>query len=843
MDVLSIVQSGVEKPARYLGPEFYPTGKPTPKTGDLMVALGYPDLYEIGMSNTGLRILYSILRREAGVFVDRAFSPWPDMEKWLRESETTWFSRQLQRPLREFDLLGFSLQYELTYSNLLNILDLSGIPLRSEKRTDQDPLVIVGGPCSTHPEPVAPFVDAVLIGDGEEVLVAFVRTLKTLKGAGASRARILEEVAKIDGVYVPSLFEDDNLPVVQKQVVRDIDQYLPFHDFPVPSVETVFDRVSLELARGCQQGCRFCEAGFVYRPPRERSLENLITWANEAIELTGTQELSIASLSTADYSQIKTLVESMQTETKRRNVSLAVSSLRAYGLNEDVLRMLSQSRGSSLTLAPEAGSQRLRDLINKNVTRAQLIRSVDKTTHYGWNRIKLYFMLGLPTETHEDVEEIARLAHDAYDVVKRRFKARAEVVVSISHFVPRPHTPFQWEAMASKEELLDRVNHLRSRLRRKGIRVKWHTIEMSRLEAALTRGDRSLADVIETAWRNGARFDSWEEHLNLKIWNDAFKAHDIDAGKFLVGVEPGEPLPWSHIKTHVAEEYLLKERERALKGKTVKPCEPFTPQGICYHCGADCEGVKQPETAPEPQATPEEEAEARRDSMAKFQAEARKEALLTHRYWIRYKKTGPATLLGHLDVLRHFIFVFRRAGLPLAYSRGFNPRVLLFFPPPLPLGAVGLDERVELALTALAPDDLVERLNRVGLDGIEFLDATPVYWKKPKVSNAQEADFYIAIEAADEAWDALDKVLSGDELAPLVKRLDVDDLASWCPNTPESGERVVGLRWRLIGAKRVDRVLSEKVEGLTIKWLVRRKLHYPPIPPREDPVDQGETTQ
>lgn len=815
---------GVRKPARYCGSEYFPTGYVPPVEGDLRFALCYPDIYEIGMSNTGLRILYSILRRAEGVYADLAFCPWDDMEEALRKSGEKLVSRHGGIPLGDFDVLGFSLQYELNYSNVLTMLALGGVPLRSADRGDDDPIVVGGGPCATHPEPVAVFFDIIVAGDGEDGIQRLAADLR--ESRGLPREQRLARLAEFSGFYVPSRHEPsvsgpDGHPALPGLAVKRLsasalDSYLPFPDFPVPALETVFDRLSLELARGCHQGCRFCEAGFAYRPPRERSVEALLEWAEETLDSTGFTGVSLASLSSADYSCLLPLVQRVKELGRRKNASVTVSSLRAYGLEDGVLETLAGRSMSSLTLAPEAGSQRLRDVINKNVTREQLLGAVQRIAEAGINRVKLYFMLGLPGETEADLDEIARLSFDCHDILRGRFRAKAAVVLSTSMFVPRPHTPFQWEGMASVDELKSKVAYLRDHTRRKGVQFKWHDPDMSWLEAVLTRGDRRVAEAIEHAWKLGARFDSWDEKLDIGVWRTAFADADLEPSAYLRALAPDAALPWSHMKIAVAESLLLRERERAQAGKTTKPCEPFVEEGLCHACGAKCDQaapVSRPAGPPENPSPPSE-------------VPTPPPEVVERRHRLTYRKVGNAILLGHLDLLRQFTLAFRRARISMARTRGFNPRPRIYFPAALPLGHYGLEETVDVLVT----DDvdsaaLPARLNEVLVPGIEVVSAMEVLPGMPKVSALKSADFLLGLADADPG--PLRQAIA-DANIPHLLSLEFpspDVLPSILQSTTPPG-LLIRISWAQGSSPRIDRNLTENVEGVGVLWVARERLRY-----------------
>ncbi len=821
LDVHDILAAGIRKPARYMGPEYFPLGFKEPKPGDLKVALVFPDLYEIGMSNTGMRILYSLLARKEGVYVDMAFSPWPDMQELLKEKGAPLRSRQGQIPLGEFDVLGFSLQYELTYTNVLTILDLAGIPLRAADRTDDVPLIVGGGPCATHPEPVAPFFDCFIPGDGEEALPRFLDKVTDVRAGG--KTEVLKALAGEAGVYVPSVHPGPDA-AIEKQTVADLDAYLPFHEFPVPATETIFDRLSVELARGCQQGCRFCEAGFTYRRPRERSPDSVVSWIEQSLDLTGFDEFSLASLSTADYSQLVPLADDVDRIAKERRVSLSISSLRAYGVEDEVLDVLAANRPSSLTLAPEAGSQRLRNLINKNVTDEQLLTAIGDIAARGFNRVKLYFMIGLPTETDEDVDAIASLSGRCYDILRERYRHKASLTASVSMFVPRPHTPFQWEGMATREELSRRISRLRGKFPRRGknLQLKWHNHEMSLLEATLTRGDASLAAVIEEAWKNGARFDSWDEFFNLAVWDGGFQATGVDPLRFLGQFPQDERLPWEHMKIPVSNKFLWRERERGFAGKTTKPCTPFAEQFICYQCGADCpEPEQQPCRPSQPSGGPSTTLRMTDSRPSTIDHPAPPES---RRIWLTYRKVGPAVLLGHLDLLRQLTLIFRRAGVVVARSRGFNPRPRFYFPAPLPLGFAGHGEVVEVHCEGEVDiARLAAALNEVSVPGIEFVSAIEPEPGGRKISKPAKVTFLLALRGTDPVGTLTALAASGD-VPHLGAVSRIENPPHFDPPAPK-GTELVEVQWAANGP-RIDRILGEALPDTEIAWAARSELLF-----------------
>ena len=591
----------VQKPARYTGGEYHAIKKEMAQV-ELRLALCFPDTYEIGMSNLGMRILYGVLNEQPWLWCERVFAPWTDMEQEMRQAGLPLFALESGDPVRDFDIFAFSLGYEMCYTTVLNQLDLAGLPVRAADRTENMPLVVAGGVCTYNAEPLAPFIDLFFLGEGEAMDVELAELVRQGKRAGWSRAELLRRAAQIPGCYVPSLYdvtyhEDGTVRSVEaregapdrvvKRIVEDFDRaYYPI-DTVVPSTEIVHDRVFLEVFRGCIRGCRFCQAGYACRPVRAKKPETLVRQGIAAAAASGYPEMTLSSLSTSDYRPLEEVCDGLLEWCEPNGVSLSLPSLRADNFSVELMERLQHVRKSGLTFAPEAGTQRLRDVINKNVREEDVLESCRIAFAGGWNAVKLYFMLGLPTETDEDVLAIGDLAHRVLLCWKRHAANKSRgvrITVSTSCFVPKPHTAFQWEGQVPMAEYQRRVDLLRGHIRDRAIVYNWHDPETSRVEAVLARGDRRLADAVERVWQRGGRLDSWEESFSYARWEEAMKDCGLDMDFYAVRERPEtEILPWSHLSVGVKTEFLLRERHRAREGVCTPDCRTQ-----CSGCGANC---------------------------------------------------------------------------------------------------------------------------------------------------------------------------------------------------------------------------------------------------------------
>ena len=793
----------VEKPARYTGAEHGVRRKDW-NAVTARVCLAFPDVYDIGMSHLGYRILYKILNDDPRTLAERAYTPWVDLQDKLREHGQLLVSNESARPLSDFDVVGFSLQYELTYTNVLTMLDLGGIPLRAENRSDGDPLVIAGGPVATHAEPMAAFFDAIVIGDGEEATSEVAVLWAEMKEDGIPRDERLAHLARIRGVYVPSLYEtavdgDTGFVVVrgpargdvpfpiERRLLDDISKY-PFpHDGPVGGPEAIFDRMSIEVARGCTEGCRFCQAGMIYRPVRERDPEEIVDTVARALDETGQDEVSLTALSTADVSCISPLIKRLVERTAPERVSLGVASLRAYGLADDLLDDMRRVRASGLTFAPEAGTQRMRDVVNKNVTEEQLLETAERVFSRGFDKMKLYFMIGLPTEEDEDVLGSIEVGRNALGVARRVGNQRAKVTVSVSTHVPKPHTPFQWCAMDMTSEIARKQDLLRRAAgKTRALTLRMHDCTTSVLEGVLARGDRTLGDVIEHAYLAGARFDSWEDHLRMDLWDDAMRAFGVEPARYLGTIPLTARLPWDHFDIGLEEGFLAKEYKKALRNRLSPPCgkavgafihhtnvkdaEADQKKLVCYDCGVACDLTKMREeridflrrmSAVEPgqrarlavaEEPPTENGKKHRRPEA---YRPPRPGSPPERWRLRFEKTGPAALLGHLDLIRELPRVIRRAGVRTHYTEGFHPKPAMSYGPALSLGIASLDEYVDCKLIeAPDPRTLIARLDGAAAEGFHFVDAKRLGPIDPGLSKVVTGARYV-VALADSALDEL----------------------------------------------------------------------------------------
>jgi radical SAM family uncharacterized protein/radical SAM-linked protein len=711
--------SRIKRPSRYLGREINAVVK-DPRAVALRVALLFPDLYEVGMSHLGLAILYDLLNQNEEIWAERAYAPAPDLEAELRDQRQPLTSLESGTPLHKFDLIGASLQYELGYTNLLNALELGGIPLMAAGRGPADPVVIAGGPACFNPEPVAPFIDAAVLGDGEEVVLELAATVRAWKAAGGTRQELWQALEQLEGVYVPAFFamdfaDDGRLReisprgrrlVIRKRVLGDLNRVPLSPRALVPSCQIIHDRLNVEIARGCTRGCRYCQAGMIYRPLREREPAKVAAWVEAALAATGYEEVSLLTLSPGDYGPLPWLLGRLMDSLAPRRVALSLPSLRADTLTPEIVAQIQRVRRTGLTVAPEAGSERLRQTINKNLPEELIIDSARQAFGAGWQLLKLYFMIGLPEETAADLEAIGTLVRQILKAAPQGRRPRLNV--SLSTFIPKPHTPFQWERQEDLAESRERLHKAKDRLQARNIQVKWNAAAQSWLEGVFSRGDRRLAQVLLAAHRRGCRLDAWSEHLRLQPWRQAFQDAGVDPHFYLRERVLAEVLPWDHLDSGVSREFLVQERARASQGQETPNCRTAG----CQDCGVcDQEQVSlRLETAPDhlPAAPPLPRPDRPQPAW----------------YRLTYAKLDEARWLSHLELISAIYRSLRRSGLPLAFSAGFHPLPRVAFHGALPVGVESLAETLDLELAeSVSECGLVEALNRVLPRDLQILHA------------------------------------------------------------------------------------------------------------------------
>ena len=754
-----ILQS-VLKPARYTGGEWNAVRKDWASV-QCKFALALPDVYEVGMSNLGLAILYEILNRRAEIAAERVYAPWVDMEEQMRAQGIPLFSLESRRPIADFDFLGFSLQYEMIYSNVLNMLDLAGIPLDAKARGADMPFVVGGGPCVYNVEPIAEFFDFFVIGEGEEVLLEICDAFLAWDSAGreGGRTGFLTRLLAIDGIYVPAFYEPvydaagnfrelhslhpEARPVIYKRVVRDMNEAMSVEHPIVPYMDIVHNRMMMELFRGCSRGCRFCQAGIAYRPARERTEERLRQMAHGLVESTGYDEMSLTSLSSADYSCLGRLVDDLLADYAEEKLSFSLPSLRIDSFSIDLAHRMQQVRKSGLTFAPEAGTQRLRDVINKGVTEENLLTACGAAFRHGWKQVKLYFMMGLPTETDEDIIGIAQLAKKVVDLYTQvRGRRGCKVTVSVSCFVPKPYTPFQWFGQLPIEEFQRRQQLLKEHITDRSITFHYHDARLSVIEGVFARGDRRLAPALYEAWKNGAKFDGWSDLFDDSRYFAAFETCGIDWEYYSRRTRMiGEPLPWAHTSPGVLERFLKSEWQKALAASLTEDCRRThcTGCGICPTLGVDVIDYARDE---------KERADAPVEQRASVAAPLNTPAdhsLFVYRGLIT--KGEELRYVSHLDYANLFVRACKRAGLPMAYSEGFNPHMKVAFASALSLGAASDAEYVDFEMTeALLPSVVMERLGAHLPCGAQIVRLKMLTGKhKALMADVDEARYRIAV--------------------------------------------------------------------------------------------------
>lgn len=745
------ILSLVSKPVRYLGQEIHSTRK-DPAEIKLKFCFAFPDAYEVGMSHLGIQILYHILNGKKGIACERAFAPWVDMEKVLREKGIPLSSLESSTPLREFDLLGFSLQYELCFTNVLNMLDLSHIPFYSKDRDERFPLIIAGGPCVFNPGPIADFFDALVIGDGEEVVLEICELAVQWKEARGRKEDLLKSLSHLGGVYVPSLHREGQ--TIRKRVVLDLNQ-APFPLCPiVPYMKVVHDRLNMEIARGCKRGCRFCEAGFIHRPYRERSPKRIQDTLHASLKQTGYEEISLLSLSAGDYSSIGPLLSSLMDEFESERIAVSFPSLRIESvmgyLGEEVKRV----RKTGFTIAPEAGTDRLRRVINKELDEGILFQGLTDLFSKGWKNIKLYFMTGLPTESEEDLRGIIDLARKISSLGENQ-KVHPNITVSISNFVPKPHTPFQWESQVTLEEMKVKLRFLRDGLKQNRLHFKWQDPTLSLLEGIFSTGDRHLSQVLVEAHRIGCRFDGWSDQFNPSLWKEAFEKAGLEMRFHTRKKDFNEILPWSFIETGVEPNFLWEEYQKGLKEEISPPCAGKN----CHRCGV-CNGntITVRESHPKEMGRP-----------TKTIREGIQKKGVRCKIRLRFRKVGAIRFLSHLELAHLFYRTSKRADLPLSYSEGFHPMPRIIFATALAVGLESLAEIVDLELERrLPPGDVMERLNQILPQGIEIIEAVEVARDSSPSSLQHQSVYWIPLDHFISKEEAIIKVNDAFEKKELI---------------------------------------------------------------------------
>ncbi len=772
----------VEKPSRYLGSEVNTIKKDLDRA-TLRVALAFPDLYEIGTSHFGMQILYNILNAHADIAAERVFSPAVDMQAQLRRTGQPLFSLESHEPVNHFDIVGFSLLYELNYTNVLGILDLAGIPFLASDRDASHPVVIAGGPCTCNPEPVADFFDAIVVGDGESTIMQMAEAwLDWNKDPAADRPSLLKRWSKIEGVYIPSFFEpgfdangfqtvvprEPDYSGVVRAIVGDLDQ-IPFPEKPIIAYgRPVHDRLRLEVSRGCTRGCRFCQAGMIYRPVRERSPEQLMSLAARSIATTGYEDISLLSLSTGDYGCIAPLMEQLMMNFESDHVAISLPSLRAGTLTPELMRLIKKVRKTGFTIAPEAGSQRLRDVINKNVSEDEIIDTVQNAFDLGWQVIKLYFMIGLPTETDEDLEALVDLVKKLRKIKGPR-GLRGKINVSVATFIPKAHTPFQWADQLSLAESKSKINWLHHQLRLPGIQFKWQNPEVSWLEGLWARGDRRLSRLLTAAYNKGCKFDGWSDQFNYPAWQAALAETGVDPDFFTVRKrDVNEPLPWDHIDNRIDKAFLSREWESARGGEFTADCrlEDCNQCGVCDFEKID---VRTYQTF--------------KKELARYDGVALGKDAPIKKLNVYYSKLGRAKYFGHLETVNIFLRALKRAKIPVKYSQGFHPKPKISFDDPLPIGIESHQEHFTLTVAdVVKPTAVPDGLNPHLPEGLRVHDChlAPL---KSRSQPARSRVYRIAVPGYDFDSDKLALFLNSSEVVLTLrnrkgklKKIDLKDM-------------------------------------------------------------------
>jgi len=770
-DELKEFLSLVSKPVRYLGQEVHSIRK-DPAEVKLKFCLAFPDVYEVGMSHLGIQILYHILNSKKGIACERVFAPWGDMERVLRNKKVPLSSLESSTPLNQFDIVGFSLQYELCYTNALNMLDLSNIPLFSKDRDERFPLVIAGGPLTFNPAPVADFFDAMVIGDGEEVILDICDLASQWKEAGGKEAKakkedVLKSLSQLDGIYVPSLHMEGQK--IRKRVVSDIN-LTPFPTCPiVPYMKVVHDRLNVEIARGCKRGCRFCEAGFIHRPYRERGPKVIHEILNASLKQTGYEELSLLSLSAGDYSSIGSLLSDLMDRYESKKVAVSFPSLRIESVVGHLAEEVRRVRKTGFTIAPEAGTERLRRVINKELDEAVLFQGISDLLSKGWKNVKLYFMMGLPTEKDEDLRGILDLSRKIASLGAKQ-KIHPHINVSVSTFVPKPHTPFQWESQIPLEEMKEKLRFLKDGVKRSHLRFKWQDPHLSLLEGIFSIGDRKLSRALVEAYRLGCRFDGWSDQFHFPLWKEAFEKTGLEMDFHTKKREFKDILPWSFVETGMDAQYLWEEYQKGLNEKISPPCV----KGDCHRCGV-CKGnaliIKEGDPV-------------ERNALERIKQKGIRKKGMKKKIRLKFMKVGEMRFLSHLELVHLFYRASLRAELPLSYSEGFHPMPRIIFATALPVGMESLAEFVDMECEGnITPPEVMGRLNQILPSGIEIIEAeeVPVFFH---LSSLPHPSVY---------WIPLDHLFPREEALPQVKKV-LDEKEFFIHQERDGKKRSVDIR-------------------------------------------------